>query len=163
MFQSNILLLSSGWNSKPGKKQTEASSKLSWYLTWLTLRSWRWQQYVARKCCALSELQSLTGWQTIFFMLPNKLLAHVSLFSSHLWGITRKLNHWCIASLNMFFSLICTDRLCGLVVRVPGYRSRGLHLIPGATLTTRHPLSAKVHTNFADKRQSLGQYSSLVE
>jgi hypothetical protein len=25
------------------------------------------------------------------------------------------------------------DRLCGLVVRVPGYRSRGLGLIPGTT------------------------------
>jgi hypothetical protein len=25
------------------------------------------------------------------------------------------------------------DRLCGLVVRVPGYRSRGLGSIPGAT------------------------------
>jgi hypothetical protein len=25
------------------------------------------------------------------------------------------------------------DRLCGLVVRVPGYRSRGPDLIPGAT------------------------------
>jgi hypothetical protein len=25
------------------------------------------------------------------------------------------------------------DRLCGLVVRVPGYRSRGPGLIPGAT------------------------------
>jgi hypothetical protein len=27
---------------------------------------------------------------------------------------------------------ICFDRLCGLVVRVPGYRSRGPGSIPGA-------------------------------
>jgi hypothetical protein len=36
-------------------------------------------------------------------------------------------------SFNFILYTVYFDRLCGLVVRVPGYRSRGPSSIPGAT------------------------------
>jgi hypothetical protein len=52
----------------------------------------------------------------------------------HLAATEQGCTTWTSSSDEYFYLVyIFSDRLCGLVVKVPGYRSRGPDSIPGAT------------------------------
>jgi hypothetical protein len=48
-------------------------------------------------------------------------------------SVVLKLNNIEVNKSLLYYTTSRGDRLCGLVVRIPGHRSRGSGLIPGAT------------------------------
>jgi hypothetical protein len=63
------------------------------------------------------------------YVIPGRSVYHIS------WQCRKMMEKKVLTRLQKTpFSKLCnTDRLCGLVVRVPGYRSRGPVSIPGVT------------------------------
>jgi hypothetical protein len=76
----------------------------------------------------------LTSTGTDIFSALNELTIHVSLTKHYnTVPVNEDLSLSLSLSLYIYIHIYIHDRLCGLVVRVPGYRSRGPGSILGAT------------------------------
>jgi hypothetical protein len=111
------------------------SSYFHWvfrFIDWLCEDRWSspsWIRSYAVCCVPLKGLLVPPAFRSLHVILP--LWSGLYIFSIYIKGVHLFPN--VCASCFSFPCLVCCDRLCGLVVRVLGYRSGGPGSIPGTT------------------------------